>query len=382
MVQLNIDPSTGRLAPLPGTGRMTAPGMQNTGISQNYYTPGTTEFGWGGFSDVPGTVDQPRAQADELAQNYAMREQQLLAGQQAMDLTARQFESQQEQARLAAQFAQDFLSQWNQSAAETKGIFNTAMASIEELQPFVDKISEYGDDIGQLITDTQADLATYREKYSPLETKAMETSMMALGTQQEMMGQLQELSRPDYAGVSGRAKADVGMEAELGRRAEARSLQGFGLDPTSGRYRGSMRSSRVSESLNKVLAANAARIAEKNRVTGVVQGGLQVVDPSKMGGDISKQIQTGGMDYSKLVGSLAETGAGVQKTAGEFGSKLATTQAGLAESYGKTMMPQYGEGFMSMLGTGMVTDPRYMQDVGTQAGIQLPQTLPRVGINP
>ncbi len=270
------------------------------------------------------------------------------------------------QATVAAKYAQQFLSQWNKSAAETKGVFNTAMASIEDLQPYIDKVSAYGDDINELIKSARGDLAAYREKYSPLETEAIETAGMALGAQRGMMEQLQELSKADYQGVSGRAKADVAAESERGRRAEARSLQSVGLDPTSGRYRGSMRSSRINEALNKVLAANAARMNEKSRVAGVVQGGLQVVDPSKMGGDIAKQIQTGGMDYNKLIESFSKTGAGIQKTAVE--AQTAGIRAGtdLATAYGKTTEP-YIEGFGAMLGTGMATDPTKLMNL---TGIQ------------
>jgi len=275
----------------------------------------------------------------------------------------------QQQGTVAANYAKQFLSQWNQKAAETKGIFNTAMASIQDLQPYIDKVSAYGNDINELIASAQSDLGAYRAKYTPLETEAIETSMMALGAQRGMMGQLQELSKADYQGVSGRAKADVSLEMDRARRAEGRNLQSFGLDPTSGRYRGSMRSSQINESLNKVLAANFARLAEKNRVAGVVQGGLQVVDPSKMGGDISKQISSGGIDYSRLIGGLAETGAGIQKTAVE--AKTAGIRAGtdLASSYSRSLMEPNIEGFGAMLGTGMATDPLQLRNVGNVTGI-------------
>ena len=338
-------------------------------LQQNpYYTQQSgRHYGGGNIVTRGGTfvLNEGMARGDELAQNYQIREMQLQQAQQDQDLK-------KQQAATAAQYAQQFLSQWNQSAAETKGIFNTAMATTEEMQPYIDKMSAYGDDINELIASARSDLDTYRQNYSPLESEAIETTRQALGAQRGMMTQLQELSQADYQGVTGRAKADVTQESERGRRAEARRLQGVGLDPSSGRYRGSMRSSQVNEALNKVLASNVARMNEKNRVAGVVQGGLSVVDPSRMGGNIAGQIQAGGMAYNQFIGGLAQTGAGIQQSA--TGAKLgqAGIQRDLAIGYGDTMMDQYGEGFMSMLGTGMVTDPSYMQNVGVQAGYPLP----------
>lgn len=339
------------------------------GIARPEYT---SSYGLTGGNRRMTYLDQQRAQADELAQNYMMREQQLVQGNLQMSLMSRQFQAQQEQARTAAQFAQRFLSQWNQSAAEAKGVFSAAMASAEDIRPYIGKLSAYGENIDELISDVQTDLATYKERYSPLESEAMETSRMALGAQRGMLEQLQELSAADYEGVTGRAKADVAQESERARRAEARSLQGVGLDPTSGRYRGSMRSSQVNEALNKVLASNAARMAEKNRVSGLAMGGLQVVDPAKMGGTMAEQIRGGARDYTQMIGGLAQTGAGIRQTAAGASGDLARTQAGIASSYSQTMMPQYGEAFMSMLGTGMATGPQYMQQVGAQAGMPVP----------
>lgn len=274
-----------------------------------------------------------------------------------------------DQASVAAKYAEDFLSQWNKSTAETKGVFNTAMASIDELQPYIDKMSAYGENINDLIQTAQTDLAAYREKYSPFETEAIETSRMALGEQRGYMEQLRGLSVADYKGVSGRAKADVAAESERGRRAEARTLQGFGLDPTSGRYRGSIRSSRISEALNKVLAANAARLDEKGRVAGIAQEGLRTISPAAMGGDIAAGIQTGGMDYNKLIESFSKTGAGIKKAATEAKTAGITAGTDLASAYGKAITEPYAEGFGTMLGAGIATDPTKMRNIGNITGI-------------
>lgn len=285
---------------------------------------------------------------------------------------------QAQQAQKASQYADQFLSSWNASVAKAEGIFNAGMASIDELQPYIDSISAYGDDINALIQTAQTDLASYRTKYDPLETEAIETSTMALQEQRGYMEQLKGLATADYEGVSGIAKADVAAESERGRRAQARSLQSYGLDPTSGRYQGGMRSSRVNEALNKVLAANASRLAEKGRVAGVVATGLENIDPATMGGDIAKQIQTGAMDYSDMISGLTKTGADIQKTAVD--AKTAGIQAGtdLATNYSRTITQPYGEAYMSMLGTGMASGPEYLSGInrtGDQA--RYPDGSPR-----
>jgi len=328
-------------------------------------------------------LDTQKAKADELSQNYAMREQTLRStsafdkqalerggvaldldrqslerGNLEMELLKKQQVAQAEQAKVAAQLAQEFLGQWNKAASETRGTFNVAMASIEDTQSYIKSIGEeYGTQIKSLVDQTQSDLSEYRDAYDPLEKEAIETAQMAMGAQRGMISQIKDLSKADYAGVSGRAKADVGAEMERGRRAESMELSGMGIDPTDSRYRGSMRTSRINEAINKALAANKARIGEKNRVAGVVATGLQTIDPSKMGGDISKQIQEGKRDYTGTMADLTKTGAVLQSNMAGASSDVTKTSAGLASSYGGTMMPQYGEGFMSMVGTGMATDP-------------------------
>jgi len=312
-------------------------------------------------------ADQQQAQADELAQNWAMRQQQIERAALEMKLLVQQRADKQKQAALAREYAQQFLSQWNTAATKSRGAFNTAMASVEETKNYLKSIgTEYGGQIKSLINQTQADLAQYKTSYAPLETEAIETARQALGSQRGMMTYLQDLSKADYEGVSGRAKADVGTEMEAGRRAEARELSGMGLDPTDTRYRGNMRQSRIDEAINKVLAANKARLGEKQRVTDVTISGLQMVDPSKMGGNIAAQVQAGKKGYTDTVSELTKAGAGLQTGLAGAQGDLAKSSAGLASSYGQTMMPQYGEAFMSMLGTGMATDPTKLSGLHAQ----------------
>mgnify|MGYP001420553663 CR=1 FL=1 len=308
---------------------------------------------------ISGTyLNQTAAQADELSQNWIMRQQQIEKSGLEMNLLKQQQIDKKKQAELASEYAQKFLSQWNTAATESRGAFNTAMAGVEETKNYLKSIgTEYGGQIKALVDQTQADLAQYKQTYAPLETEAIETARQALGSQRGMMTYLQDFSKADYEGVSGRAKADVGAEMEMGRRAEARELSGLGLDPTDTKYRGSMRQSRVDEAINKALAANKARLEEKNRVTGVTTTGLQVIDPSKMGGNIAGQIQTGKKGYTDTVSELTKAGAGLQTGLAGAKASLAKTSGDLATGYGQTMMPQYGESFMSMLGTGMATDP-------------------------
>ena len=296
-----------------------------------------------------------------FAQNYAANQMALEKQQLEMELLRKQQVAQEEQANLAREYAQQFLSQWNTAATESRGAFNTAMASVDETKNYLKSIGEqYGGQIDALVSQVQGDLAEYKQSYAPLEAEAIQTARQALGSQRGMMDYLQELSKADYAGVSGRAKADVGAEMENARRAEARDLTSMGLNPTDTKYRGSMRQSRVDEAINKALAANQARLGEKNRVTNVTLGGLQTIDPSKMGGNTASQIQTGKKSYTDTISGLTQAGAGLQSNLASAQTNLANTSAGLASSYGQTMMPQYGEAFMSMLGTGMATDPKQL----------------------
>lgn len=204
---------------------------------------------------------------------------------------AREAEIQRQQGIVGAEWAVQFLGEWNSSREELTGMVNTAFDDVDRAWENIESGKQWLSDLESNKELVGQEYQSFKEAYAPLEAEAMRTQMEGLGTQRGLMERIRGLSEADYEGVSGRAKADVGSESEKARRAEDRRLQGLGISPESGKSRAAMSGSFIDEALSKVLAANKARSMEKERVAGVAMGGLSVINPAQASG-ISSGIRS------------------------------------------------------------------------------------------
>lgn len=258
----------------------------------------------------------------------------------------------------ASEWAMKFMNEWNAGRTKLTGYINTAMRDVDKGWGLIDEAKPWIGEIGGALSDIKAEYADYKSTFRPLEQEAITTASEALGTERGFMGKLRDLSEADYEGVSGMAKADVGSEMEKGRRAEARRLQGLGLDPGSGASRGSMRRSRVDEAIGKVLAANQARLGEKRRVADVVTAGIPAIGSGGSGAGggaygIAKNIREGAHNLLGMRTQTASEAAKAQTGLAQAGAQLARTRGDIADTYGRNVVAPVGEMAASTFGTAM-----------------------------
>lgn len=257
--------------------------------------------------------------------------------------------------QIASEWAMKFMDEWNQGRTKLTGMYNSAIADVNKSWGLVGEAKPWLGEMKDTLGMIDEEYADYKATFQPLEQEAITTAAEALGTQRGFMGKLRDLSEADYEGVSGRAKADVGSEMEKGRRAEARRLQGLGIDPSSGVSRGSMRRGRVDEAIGKVLAANQARLGEKGRVADIARTGIQAVGsvgaPGAYG--MASDIRKTAHGLIDMRTRTAAEGAKAATSLAQTGSLLARTRGDIASQYGKGIVDPMGEMAAGTFGTAM-----------------------------
>ena len=265
---------------------------------------------------------------------------------------------QKKSAQSTANLTKQFLDQWGVGMSDLKDLYKSILggggtglgalpAEISgPMQEFTDKIS--------------AEYESFKTKYEPLETAGIESSLGELAARSGMITQLQDLSKADYEGVSGRAMADVSAQSEMGRQAEARRMMGMGIDPTSGRFGSLTRRSFLDEARNKAIAANIARRGEKERVTGITATGLQLIDPM-VGANIASGLS------GQRTGLLG-MGADVTMVGARTAADIARAKADIVGGYAENVVRPYGELGFTLLGSGMGGVPTTLPGTGIPVG--------------
>ncbi len=273
---------------------------------------------------------------------------------------AREAELQRQQGIVGAEWAVEFLGQWNQDRENLTGMVNEAFGDVDRAWESIESGKQWLTDLESTKSLVGQEFESFKEAYAPLEAESIQTQMEGLGTQRGLMERIRDLSTADLEGVSGRAKADVGSESEKARRAEDRRLQGLGMSPESGRSRSTMNRSFIDEALSKVLAANRARSMEQDRAGQMALGGMSVINPLVSGGGaggISSGIRAQGLDYLREMTNIGATGIAGATGLAQAGGDLAQTRGGIADVYGRNIVQPMGEAGMSMLGTAMAAGP-------------------------
>lgn len=194
---------------------------------------------------------------------------------------------------------------------------------------------------GDLIGNIQNQISYFDENYGGYAKQALDTTIQDLETRRGLITNLTDMARPDYAGVSGRAAADVAAQHELAREDMALNAMSYGVDPTSGKFGELSKKSFLAEARDKVEAMNKARMGEKNRSAGLTAEALQAINPA-----ISASIASDLMNQKSNLLGLQTNVAGALTNAEKAKADTAIAVANAVGDIGS----QYGSAGLTMLG--------------------------------
>jgi hypothetical protein len=234
----------------------------------------------------------------------------------------------------SSNMTKEFLAQWGNMNTRSLDILSGILSG-DNSPP-----AEYMD----LMSDIKGQISSFDEQYGGMTQRAFDASMQDIETQRGLVTDLTQMSQPDYAGVSGRAAADVAAQSELARGDMALEAMSYGVDPTSGKFGELTRKSHLREAGDKVRAMNEARRAEKERSTGLKIAALQNIDPSVSAGIASNLMGQKSNLYglqTNVLGAMSaaekaksDTAIQVAKSIGDIGSQYGSaglTMLGIEE---------------------------------------------------
>ena len=289
-----------------------------------------------------------KAEADAAVQNAYMQNQQNQMARTANKTASWQLSQAQEAwdlkktaAKNSTALASQFLSAWSGSIASSKGVLESLMnslssgSSIAANNPFAKQLTDISNMIGEQYKQYQADTGVTQEA---MFTGAREEA----GARRGSIQAINAMMTPDYAGVEGRAAADVRTQSETQQQAEAKRQMAMGIDPSSGRFGALSKKGVLDTAKNTAVAMNVARRGEKERVGNLAVTSLQNLDPSKMG-TMGVNLARGGVDLLKTQGDVAGAAAGAYTSGMQ--AETARTQAigNLASAYNTSVTQPMGE---------------------------------------
>lgn len=257
----------------------------------------------------------------------------------------------------ATKMSKKYLDQWNAGLNKTEGMFNTAIKEMGSARDYVS--GAYKDvtaSLGSMGEDMKSEWESMKSEYGDIKGDLIGATKEDMTNRSELTRQFMGLTKADYEGASGRAMADVAAQSEAGRQAEAMRMSGLGVDPTSGRSRGFMRTSRNDEALNKAMAGNTARLDEKERISGLTAKGLELIDPTK---NINAATKIQDMQNNLLTtrSNLSTNLADIQSRLAGNTANLASQEGNLASSYAASVVAPKGEMGAAQLGVSQATRP-------------------------
>lgn len=255
-----------------------------------------------------------------------------------------------ELSKQAGEMAQNYLKQWNQGLETAGGLYNSAIDQITKAQTTVgDAYKNIDKNLGDMSGDMAKEWEEMKSTYGDIKGDLIGATKESLQQRGDLRRQFMNLAKGDEEGASGRAMADVAAQSEMGRQAEAMRMAGLGIDPTSGRSRSAMRMSRNQEALNKAMAGNKARLAEKERVAGLTAQGLELIDPTR-DIDAATAIQNMQNDLLQSRSNLEVNRANVTGNLAQTSGNLAGQYGNLASGYATNVVAPKGEMGAAQLG--------------------------------
>jgi hypothetical protein len=245
----------------------------------------------------------------------------------------------------------EFLSKWGEINQETLSLLTkTLEGTFSGESPLTGIYSD-------LMSNIQNQISSFDEQYGGYTQRALDSTMEDIDTRRGLVKNITNLAQPDYAGVSGRAAADVAAQSELSREEAAINAMSYGVDPTSGKFGALTKKSTLNEARDKVRAMNEARTAEKNRVTGLNLEALHAVDPT-----ITAKIASDLMGQKTNLLGLQTNAAGAMTSAEKAKADTAIAVANAVGNIGS----QYGSAGLTLLG---INEGRSGEGAGTSEGI-------------
>jgi hypothetical protein len=280
-----------------------------------------------------------------------------------------------ELSRQSGQMAQNYLKQWNTGLEKAGGLYNAAIGEITKASDMVGgAYKDVSESLGSMSQDIKNEYESMKSQWAGTKGQLQESASQDIGNRQQLTRQFMDLTRGDEEGAAGRAMADVGAQSEAGRQAEAMRLQGLGIDPTSGRARSLMRTSRSQEALGKVMAGNQARLAEKDRIAGLTATGLNLIDPTK---SVNAATSIQNLENQMLASrsNLEVNRANIQGNLAGTTANLASQHGNLASGYAQNVVAPKGEMGAAQLGVSQATKPGPNTSAGSGSVKGRPQTF-------
>lgn len=150
--------------------------------------------------------------------------------------------------------------------------------------------------------------------------------------QDRMVAEAMDGVQTDYAGVTGRAAADVAQSFGRMRDAELRQLQRFGINPNSGGFAGALRRSGLTQAAAEAGAINQAREGERRWAQDANFGRLATVGgigagfQAQANADLHQAYQNQVRNFQSAADRYAGSAAGSAQATGS----LVGTGVGLA----------------------------------------------------
>lgn len=234
----------------------------------------------------------------------------------------------------SSQMTNSFLSKWGEMNQATLDVLTKTLSGAFN--------GESGGGVyGDIINDVKTQLSNFDTNYGDMTKRAFDTTMSDIDTRRGLVTGLINEANPDYAGVEGRAAADVSTQSEIARQGMAMDAMSYGVDPTSGAFGALQKKSFLRESRDKVDAMNKARRAEKESSMGIRTNLVNAIDPTVSAGVASNLMS----QRNQLLG-LETTAANAMSSAEKA---KADTALGVANAMGN-IGEQYGSLGSSMLG--------------------------------
>ena len=322
-------------------------------ITQKYKQAGGLDYGTQrGFENVQ--LNRQNKAKSDLAETAA--------AQARFDLEQQReaWELKKQSATAGSELASKFLSEWSTALKDVKGIFGDASTFMKDAMKSLTGGGTGSSSSGfdQVMSQLKNSYQDYQQNYAPAANQFIQAGLQEQAMRTGAIGRLEQYATPDYAGVRGRAAADVSGQSELERAAMERKLLSMGIDPSSGKFGALTRKSYLDQARNTAIAMNLAARGEKERAAAVTAQEASLLNPAATAG-VGLNIANRG---SAILGQQAalETAKINAETAkaGTIGN-LATGMGTLATGYAKSVMEPTAEmaGFYAAGGGGAITSP-------------------------
>jgi hypothetical protein len=225
------------------------------------------------------------------------------------------------QADTSGQLAAQFLSSWGGAMQNLQGMFGDATSVIKGLISGTSGGGTGGiGDLSKMMTDSYKE---YKATYEPMAKEFLSASREQLGQKQAITKELVASAKPDYAGVTGRAYADVMTKAEQQNAEATRKMMSYGVDPSGGAFGALSRRGAVDTAGMAASAMNQARVAEKNRSTALSKDLMGLINPNETA-SIGTDLLSKQNEMLTKAGALKQSEMQTMSTLGQAMGNLAT----------------------------------------------------------